>query len=229
MPSLVALSEENTEKSLYCDIFPESCPICHRKIIPEFKKAFLDTRRYKESLQVIFRCPDDACRSVFIGYYNGKYGFPPKFDYSFCKPKILIPRILPDILKNISPNFIEIYNQSNSAEQLGLTVICGAGYRKALEFLIKDYLILKKPRLAKRIEQEFLGVVIEKRVLNKQIREVAKRAAWLGNDEIHYERIWIDKGVKDLKQAIDIVVDWIKTDHSAEEFFKNMPERFIKE
>ena len=36
--------------------------------------------------------------------------------------------------------FLTIYNQSLSAEDNNLDQIAGIGYRKALEFLIKDYL-----------------------------------------------------------------------------------------
>ena len=32
-------------------------------------------------------------------------------------------------------------SQAETAEKYGLTLVCGPGYRKALEFLIKDYVL----------------------------------------------------------------------------------------
>ena len=41
------------------------------------------------------------------------------------------------------------------------------------------------------------------------MKECAKRAAWLGNDETHYTRKWEDKDVKDLKLLVHLTVNWI--------------------
>jgi hypothetical protein len=45
------------------------------------------------------------------------------------------------IIRGISPDYCEIYNQAHKAEQANLELVAGPGYRKALEFLIKDYLL----------------------------------------------------------------------------------------
>lgn len=44
---------------------------------------------------------------------------------------------------------------------------------------------------------------------NPKIKEIAKRATWLGNDETHYFRKWEDKDLNDLKKLIEIVVYFI--------------------
>jgi hypothetical protein len=54
-----------------------------------------------------------------------------------------------------------IYTQAHAAEALELTEICGVGYRKALEFLIKDYLITKKPEKSDDIRKMLLGGCID--------------------------------------------------------------------
>lgn len=225
MRSLRAIDETGSPKSLNCDKFPENCPFCRERMEPELVQSFLDTTRRQESLQVIFRCPRRECGRIFIGYYSGEYRFPTDYRFVCFRPIKFLEKKFSEIIEEISKNFVIIYNQAYLSEQSGLTVICGAGYRKALEFLIKDYLIFKKPKTAKEVKAEFLGTVIVNRVNNKSLKEVAKRAVWLGNDEIHYERIWIDKDVVDLKKAIEIVVDWINADRSAEEFLKSMPEK----
>ena len=59
----------------------------------------------------------------------------------FCPLALPEKEPLSDIISELSPNFCEIYNQAYIAEQTNLMQICGTGYRKSLEFLIKDYLI----------------------------------------------------------------------------------------
>lgn len=228
MKSVVAVDEENLPKSLNCDEIPEVCPICHKKTSPKLIQSFLDTRRHDKSLQIVFRCGNEFCRNIFIAYYRGRYVFPTNFHFMFSRPRQFLEKEFSQIIKDISKNFVIAYNQSFIAEQSELTEICGTGYRKSLEFLIKDYLIFKNPKIAKKIKAEFLGTVIIKRVKNIKLKEVAKRAAWLGNDETHYERIWIDKDIVDLKKAIDLVVSWIDTDCSTEDFLKSMPEKITE-
>ncbi len=38
---------------------------------------------------------------------------------------------------------------------------------------------------------------------------MAERAAWLGNDETHYQRKWTDKDISDLKTVISLAEHWI--------------------
>ncbi len=42
------------------------------------------------------------------------------------------------------------------------------------------------------------------------LREIAKRAAWLGNDETHYVRKWEGKDLEDLKRLISLTIHWIE-------------------
>jgi len=55
-------------------------------------------------------------------------------------------KAFPKEVEKYSRNFTIIYNQAFTAEINRLTEICGLGYRKAFEFLIKDYLIKKNPK-----------------------------------------------------------------------------------
>ena len=65
--------------------------------------------------------------------------------------------------------------------------ICGTGYRKSLEFLIKDYLISTLPEdQHEAIKNKFLNNCIRDNISNINIKTVASRAVWLGNDETHY-------------------------------------------
>jgi len=129
-------------------------------------------------------------------------------------------------ITDISPLFGEIFNQAHIAEENGLKHICGPGYRKALEFLIKDFLILHKFKgdAAKKEELQtlFLGVVIQKFVEDDRIKQCAKRAAWLGNDETHYTRRWQDKDLEDLKSLILLTVNFTDSSIEADRYLKDM-------
>lgn len=52
---------------------------------------------------------------------------------------------------SLSSNFVKLYRQSERAELDGLDEICGMGYRKALEFLVKDFAIHEHPDNTKEI------------------------------------------------------------------------------
>ena len=102
--------------------------------------------------------------------------------------------------------------------------ICGVGFRKALEFLIKDYAKFKNPEESEQIERKFLGKRIGDYIDDTRIKTVAKRAVWLGNDETHYVRKWEDKDLSDLKKLIELTVHWIEMEFLTESFENDMPE-----
>jgi hypothetical protein len=118
-----------------------------------------------------------------------------------------------------------MYNQALEAEARGLDNICGVGFRRSLEFLIKDY-VKKGSRKedADAIERSPLGACIGQYV-SDPVKSVAKRAAWLGNDETHYVRKWEDKDLKDLKTLIDLTVTWITSELLTDELVASMPEQ----
>ncbi len=132
-------------------------------------------------------------------------------------------RIFAPTINEISNNFCEIYNDARAAEQYNLANVCGVGYRKALEFLIKDYLISKYPEGAEDIKNKPLGRCIENDIQNEQIKEVSRRAAWLGNDEAHYVRKWEGKDLENLKKLIELVLNWMEMEKSTEDLRKDMP------
>ena len=109
-----------------------------------------------------------------------------------------------------------------AAEAYGLTEVCGAGYRKALEFLVKDYLIQVSPQDASDIKKEFLGTCIKARVQDVKVKQCAELAAWLGNDETHYERRWVGKDLGDLKLLIDLTVHWVSSELLTQKYSASM-------
>jgi hypothetical protein len=50
----------------------------------------------------------------------------------------------------------------------------------------------------------------------------AKRAAWLGNDEIHYVRKWEDRDINDLKILIELTCGWVRNNLLTEKYMAEM-------
>ena len=192
------------------------CPFCHSKVIPNYLFLHED--------QVFASCPNSECNRHFVLEYSAyNQGFTIVSPNSIPSQKQFSKTII-----NISPDFPVIYNQAFCAEQLSLNQICGVGYRKALEFLIKDYLLSsineEDTEKKERIKHKFLGNCIAEDVVNEQIKIVAKRAVWLGNDETHYVRKWTEKDVSHLKQLIELTIRWIESEIETQALLADMPD-----
>jgi hypothetical protein len=128
---------------------------------------------------------------------------------ALIEPNVFSKTSFDDCINKISPDFVEIYNQSSEAEHLKLDQIAGIGYRKALEFLIKDFLINYKNIEPEKVKSTALANCINTMVDNPQLKTVASRATWLGNDQTHYDQKYQDKDISDLKKLINLSVHWI--------------------
>lgn len=197
---------------------PNECPFCHKTIIPNSIYGIINNH----IMEVMLSCPNVTCGKGFIGYYV--YG-GSTYDFTGATTiGTLIEKDFSETIVSISPNFVSIYNQAFSAEQYNLTEICGVGYRKALEFLIKDYLIINNPDEIEKIQKKLLGSCISEYIDNTRLKSVAKRAVWLGNDETHYVRKWETKDLQDLKKLIELTLHWIEMETLSESLESEMPE-----
>jgi hypothetical protein len=208
---------------------PDSCPICQRGVKPIQHLALCDKRKgYSDenslkALQIIYRCPKEDCSNLFIAYYSPTSSIYDEFMFVNCLPYTPTLNTFSNEIQAISPIFQEVYNQAAIAESQNLMQICGPGYRKALEFLIKDYLIKLEPESKAEIETESLAVSINTRVTNSKIRSVSERAVWLGNDETHFVRKWSNKDLSDLKKLILATMHWIEQEELAKDILIDMP------
>lgn len=226
----VRSSDQSKQSFIVIDDIPKICPFCHNSIRPNVVIAYIDTDKeiyHHTILNVLFNCPHSNCRESFIGYYTYKNQTTRGYEFIF-DDKVSIGnlkgRVFNTTISDLSNSFVKIYNQSLSAEQMNLNEICGVGYRKALEFLIKDYAIHKFPSESDRIEKKMLAQCIGDYVSDDKIKSVAKRAVWIGNDETHYVRKWEGKSLTDLKKLIDLTLHWIEAELLTESFELEMPE-----
>jgi hypothetical protein len=200
---------------------PHVCPHCHRSITPV---PLIGHKSGNTTMEVFCYCPDVNCRRSFIAFYNTRTN-DSRIDFNNrTSLGNLLKRSFSDIVKEISESFVTIYNQAYSAEQYGLLEICGVGYRKALEFLIKEHAIQTHPTEQEAIEKKLLGTVISNYVNDARVKSVAKRAAWLGNDETHYIRKWEGKNLEDLKKLIDLTIHWLEMEALTNSFDEEMPD-----
>lgn len=208
---------------------PDTCPVCHHGMAPKRIHAFADQKKQTETakrkaLQVVYKCPLANCRNLFIARFKPTVSDHTSFALEDAVPFTFRESKFSDKITSISNEFEAIYNEAASAESQGMLHICGPGYRKALEYLIKDYLIMLDTAAKEEIEKEFLGKSIKDRVANVQIKTVAQRAVWLGNDETHYVRKWEDKDLQDQKKLILATVNWIEQEELLKDIIEDMPE-----
>ncbi len=197
------------------------CPLCHSSIKPVHRYAWMDNR----GLQAVFECPKENCKKLFIAYYrpstsDERSEVETEYYYSSSEPIRVKEKAFSETIKNTSAQFCEIYNEAEIAEQRRLKNICGAGYRRALEFLIKDYLILERKDEKEEIGQKRLFDCIEQYVDDSRIKECAQKAAWLSDGETHYYRKWGDKDLNDLKVIIELAVNWIESESLAKKIIE---------
>lgn len=218
--------DDNTGRHVEYNKIPDECPICHFGIDVRIKLAYRRNFAAEDS-QVIFQCPRKDCLSFFIGYYKGFPESHNPYILTNIAPEKHLERDFGDIIISISPQFAVIYNESSIAEQLKLTQICGVGYRKALEYLIKDYAIYHAidDSQKEEIKSKFLSSVIKDHIDDENIQDIASRATWLGNDETHYVRKWIDKDINDLKTLIELTIRWIELVEMSSDYKNLMPSK----
>jgi hypothetical protein len=208
---------------------PDYCPLCHDGISPILMQGgFLRERPLGDCLSLVFRCPRRDCEELFIAYYEegneAKYRpHQPPYELRRVAPKAPRRRAFPQEVATISPRFAEVFNQAAAAETQRLSEIAGGGYRKALEILIKDYVIPRNPGKEDAIRTSLLGKCIQDYVDDPKVKECASRAAWLGNDEVHYVRRWADKDINDLRTLVQLTVNWIHNEVLTEQYQTGMP------
>ena len=219
---------------------PNFCPHCAHKIAPEELDWNVTpaSAPVRPSLECICKCTNQECQRLFIALYRletilprteveklahavgtGKYRF--KLLSSF--PPHIPRTAFPSELTQLSSTFVEVYWQAEASEALGLKQVCGLGYRKAVEFLVKDYCVSRVPADEPAILSAPLAQCISRFVDDAQIKDMAMRTAWLGNDEAHYVRKWIDKDVSDLKLLVRLLCNWIESSILTDHYRSNMP------
>lgn len=209
----------------YCATFnePTICPMCAHAIEPILVShkchEIVDKKAY---FSAFFECT--FCKRAFVTTYllthtpdSHTSMHYSQEDLLITAPHIPTSRTFEKVLTDLSPQFAKIYNQALVAEVYKLDEIAGIGYRKSLEFIIKDYCKYLHEGDSENIEKMPLSQCIDKYIDNSKLKSTAKLSAWIGNDETHYIRIHNDKDINYLKKYIDTVVLFILFNLHADE------------
>ncbi|GIP63322.1 hypothetical protein J32TS6_18770 [Virgibacillus pantothenticus] len=210
---------DNVNSSFEIDT-PNVCPYCEQSGSHSLVAA--SSNSDDRLVSIILECV--VCKETFFAKYNivtdrqkfDHFGKPLKTEIIEVFPHKAASNNLPADIKDIYPDFYEIYIQALEAESHNLNHITGMSYRKSLEFLVKQYLIDRYPEEEDNIREELLGKSI-KRIEYPMIQNLAKATSWLGNDETHFTKKHPDYDVSDIKKFIVSLCHLIVAEHVAEE------------
>ena len=212
---------------------PNVCPHCHIIINPHFiwQEETSDTDDIP-TLITAWTCSNDMCKKVFIANYKLD-GQSLKFSrFLNGLPKgPLWPKPIAD-LRSGNPRvpegehtrFITTYLQSLVAESNGLDELAGMGFRKSIEYLVKDWAIQNKPEDKDRIEKSWLGAVIND-YYTGELKDILERATWLGNDQAHYNRLFEEFDVDVLKELIELIMVELDRQHKMKHYIDTIQKR----
>lgn len=193
------------------DLSP-NCPVCGVSLSPTVLYSALvedDEYGYNNKAFVLNFCPE--CEECFISRHTYDENVD-LFELHSSAPLHFEGKLFSPNITNLSAEFVNIYNDALHAESLGMTSICGMGYRKALEFLVKDYAISNNPDSEELISTMPLAKCINEYITDDRLKTLAKASTWLGNDETHYVRKHSTYGIEELKLFINAFITFIDSD-----------------
>lgn len=205
------------------------CPSCNCIIDTRPRSGFyvehidaeIDIMEYSSSYDVYMAFFCTHCRNMFMAKYYAESSdavgaLLVAREIAAVYPTTGLTTEFPQTIQTCSPMFVTTYNQSEKAENLSLFEIAGCGYRKSLEYLVKDYLCYKTPDDVESIKAEFLGKSI-KRITDTRIQTLAERSAWIGNDKTHYVEKFQNLDIADMKRFITALVHFLDCELTFEE------------
>lgn len=223
---------------------PNICPFCHitqqPKIVVSRASRNMSITYSKVDYTIyealaIWECVNKSCLKSFVCHY-----LPSDDSRKFSLNRFLNglpkgpdwPKPIED-LKSANPRiedveeqtrFIKTYLQSLVAENSGLDEIAGMGYRKSIEYLVKDWAIQNNPQEKAKIEKLWLGHVIDK-YYSGDLKNILDRATWLGNDQAHYLKLFDDYSIDDLKELIALIMVELDRQYKLQHYITNIQGR----
>lgn len=188
--------------------------------------TFARSHEPKVDVEEAYQCTGAKCGRVFLAIFKSTQPGvnPPQYEFSRVAP--IEPRkpAVSEIVATLSPNFVDTYSQALVAESFNLGQLTGIGLRKALEFLVKDFALAEHPAEREKILKKTLAACIKDYITDPSVKELAKRAAWLGNDETHYVRRWEEKDISDLKVLLRLTLNGVENILLTKKYIAEMPE-----
>lgn len=183
---------------------PIVCPNCNCSLQPTIQDNY--SLKFDKDRLLIISFIGNCCNVPFYATYR----------YSNYKATLLDvyphlkPATLPNTIKELSPRFTNLYEQSYTAEQNGHIELAGSGYRNSIEILIKDFAIIKlkadKDTVCKMSLYEVIGEYLKEVNIETSAADVIRV---LGNDYTHYQRKYDDIDFIVVKKYLEIFIHQI--------------------
>ena len=207
---------DNCKKiSIYVE---DICPHCGKGIDmarAHHSQDFLDIFKENQTsfnIISIYQCP--CCHRGFVVMHN-LIRHDMDYYYVYAETsQTVFPIATPNLnidyeIQKISPRFYETYTQCLKAKSSGLNKLYGMGFRKSLEYLVKDFAIYENPDDKGKIESISLHECIEKYFKNSDAKTALLAAKWLGNNETHYVNNNNDEAIQLLENLIEDTLGYI--------------------
>lgn len=213
---------------------PNICPHCHITNIPhlEWQSFSSDTDGHLVHISA-WHCSNSRCNKIFVALFRQQKGIVEFKRYLNGLPKGPDwPKPIEDLTTGVQTQgsepkkslFIKTYLQSLEAENSGLDEIAGMGYRKAIEYLVKDWAIQSRPTDKDIIEKLWLGQVINN-YYSGDLKEILERATWLGNDQSHYNKLFEEYDINTLKELIDLIMVELDRQYKRDHYIQTIEKR----
>lgn len=195
----------------------QTCPICHKAGKPEYANGCIVRSFNKDEKPLLFTvwyCTN--CKKYYVSLYHMINGLKNvEKDSQYPYPKEVEENSIPQDIKDKYPDFTRIFSEACECERLGLLSIAGTGYRKALEFLVKDYLQQEQGLTKESIGECRLEKCCQK-IEFEPIRKLSNAVTWLGNDETHYVVKHPEYDINEMKGFLDALISSIHNKYKLE-------------
>jgi hypothetical protein len=210
---------------------PNICPHCH--VANEPAHYFHQQDTVLNTYLSIWRCNYNKCGKLFAVSHlsNGSMYVIDRYLNGLPKGPIWPKPILE--LKDgktigteelTESKFIKTYLQSLEAESQGYDEIAGMGYRKAIEYLVKDWAINTNPKEKEKILKLWLSGIINE-FFTGDLKDILERATWLGNDQTHYNKLFEEFNISHLKELIDLIMVELDRDFKKRHYIETIEKR----
>lgn len=196
-------SSNPTTKNITIEI-PLLCPMCSVSNNP--KNQHLAITPYNGLNIIFFKHQCTACGKLFFTtqILKDKEG---KLQNQYPESK---QSQFNELIVEMSPRFVELYNQAESAEKRNHIDLAGMGYRASLEVLIKDYALYFELDTKEEIAKLNLNNAIGKYFKSDESIIAADVVRKLGNDYAHWEKEHDHLPLSTLKTYLEIFVKQIE-------------------
>lgn len=197
------------------------CPVCHYVIKPTLIKLLPAYGGEKNNDYLgVFVCPQ--CKRVFTVLYTGIEFTPYNTAYYHSSvPYITVDSSYSPYLPPIPAlnkvfdipefeKFRSVYTDLQFAIAYNIEGLIGVAYRKAIEYLVYEWLIYSTKKTAEELNKNGLERLILDNFQGEDIADFGQKATWLGNDHTHYLNKHEEYNIADLEELFSYFLSGIE-------------------